>query len=372
MGRLETQSNRRLNIVIAAGGTGGHLFPAQSLAFEMRKKHPNIEITFIGAGLKNNKYFDENLFEYIDIKSATPMKKHPVRMLKALFSIFVGILSCMKHLKRISPHLIISFGSFHTFPALFAGRLKNISMMVVELNVIPGRVNRLCSKWAQLSFVQFPCTAKHLKGQSICAHIPILHLNAPITQKGARRHFHLDPEIPTLLVFGGSQGARSINYFFCEALELLISRGLNLQVIHITGTHEGEALLRPFYEKRNILAYVKAFEEKMDYAWAAADLNISRAGAATLTELITFNVPSILIPYPYSTEGHQSKNAAYVVDAIHGGAIIEEKELSASILAETITDFLSGNKLATMREALHQFREKGKKRDLCSLILENT
>jgi len=371
MERLEVRPNERLNVVIAVGGTGGHLFPAQSLAMEMLQKHPNIEITFMGAGLKSSDYFDGDLFEGIDIKSATPMKKNPVKMLKALFSIFRGILSCIKHLKRISPHLIVGFGSFHAFPVLFAGKLNNISIMIIELNVFPGRVNRLCSKWAHLSCVQFSCAAKYLKGRTVCAHIPTLHARDHITQERARRHFYLEPKTPTLLVFGGSQGARSINYFFCKALKLLISQGLNLQVIHIVGSHAGEESLRLFYEKQSIIAYVKAFEENMYYAWAAADLNISRAGAATLAELITFNVPSILIPYPYSTESHQSKNAAYVVDVIHGGAIIEERKLSASILAKMISDFLSSNKLALMRKALSQFKEKENRQDLCSLILEN-
>ena len=109
----------------------------------------------------------------------------------------------------------------------------------------------------------------------------------------------------------------------------------------------------------------------MDCAWIAADLSISRAGAATLAELIEFTVPSILIPYPFGTENHQGKNAAYVADEIRGGLALEEKELNARILAGAIIDLLSGEKLSLMKKALYRFKEDEKKRDLCSLVLEN-
>ena len=109
----------------------------------------------------------------------------------------------------------------------------------------------------------------------------------------------------------------------------------------------------------------------MDFAWKAADLSISRAGAATLAELIEFTVPSILIPYPFGTENHQGKNAAYVADEINGGIALEEKGLNARILAATIIDLLSDDKLSLMKKALYQFKEDEKKKDLCSLVLEN-
>ena len=362
---------KELNIVIAAGGTGGHLFPAQALALEMLQKHPHVRITFVGAGLKTNTYFKKDLFTFLDINSATPITKHPVKVIKALLSISKGLFSCMNHFKKNHPDLIVGFGSFHTFPALLAGKLKKIPIVIFESNALPGKVNRFCSKWAKVSAIQFSHASDYLKGKSICVQMPLLKQQETITKKQARHYFHLDPEKLTFLIFGGSQGAQAINRFFCGALEPLLAQGLDFQVIHIVGNDKRAEKLRAVYKKNQILACVKAFEEKMDCAWTAADLSISRAGAATLAELIEFTVPSILIPYPFGTENHQGKNAAYVADEIQGGLALEEKGLNARILARAILDLLSGEKLSLMKKALYQFKEEEEKRDLCSLVLEN-
>lgn len=362
---------KELNVIIAAGGTGGHLFPAQALALEMLQKHPNVRITFVGAGLKTNAYFKNDLFPYIDIKSGTPVKKHPIKVMKALLSISKGLFRCMKFYKKSQPDLIVGFGSYHTFPALLAGKIKKVPIMIFESNALPGKVNRFCSKWARVSAIQFSHASDYLSGKSICVQMPLLKQEENLTKKRARDYYKLDGEKLTFLIFGGSQGAQAINRFFCEALEHLLAAGLDFQVIHIVGNEERAEKLRVVYEKYQIPACVKAFEEKMDFAWKAADLSISRAGAATLAELIEFTVPSILIPYPFGTENHQGKNAAYIADEIHGGIALEEKGLDARTLATTIIDLLSEDKLPLMKKALYQFKEDEKKKDLCSLVLEN-
>lgn len=362
---------RELNVVIAAGGTGGHLFPAQALALEMLQKHPHVRITFVGAGLKTNAYFKNDLFPFLDIKSGSPIKKHPIKVIKALLSISKGLLRCMKFYKRTQPDLIVGFGSYHTFPALLAGKLKRIPIMIFESNALPGRVNRYCSKWAKVSAIQFSRASEYLKGKSICVQMPLLKQHEEISRAKARDYFGLDREKFTFLIFGGSQGAQAINRFFCGAIEFLLAQGLDFQVIHILGSNDRLDKLRAIYEKYEIPAAVKAFEENMDFAWTAADLNISRAGAATLAELIEFTVPSILIPYPYGSENHQGKNAAYIADEIQGGVALDEKDLSGRILAQTINDLLAQEKLPLMKKALIQFKKQESKRDLCSLVLEN-
>lgn len=365
------KTQRYVNIIIASGGTGGHLFPAQALALEMRQNTPHIHITFVGTGLTNSAYFKRDCFTFLDIKSGTPIKKNPLQLAKALLSIIHGLIYCVKYYKEHSPDLIVGFGSYHTFPALCAGKLKNIPIILFESNVVPGRVNRFCSKWAKVSAIQFPQTAKYVKGKTCCVHMPLFQQQKTITKKQARHYFHLDVERVTLLVFGGSQGSVVINSLFCNALEALLTSGLIFQVIHIVGSDKSIEQFQLLYKKQKVLACVKSFEGKMEYAWRAADLAISRAGGATLAELIEFVLPSILIPYPFGSEKHQNNNAAYIADEIRGGIVLEEKGLHASVLAKVIIDLLSGEKLCLMKRALYHFKEGNKKQNLCSLVLEN-
>ncbi|QVL58250.1 MAG: undecaprenyldiphospho-muramoylpentapeptide beta-N-acetylglucosaminyltransferase [Simkaniaceae bacterium] len=366
------ETGRGLNIIIAAGGTGGHLFPAQALALELIQKHPDIRITFIGAGLKKNPYFKKDLFPFVDIQSGTPFRKQPLHIIKALLKISQGIANCFKFMGKKKPDLIVGFGSYHTFPAIYAAKLKKIPIIIFESNALPGRVNRFCSKWAKVSAIQFSHASEYLKSKSVCVQMPLLKKEEGVSKKEARAYFGLEEEKLTFLIFGGSQGAQSINRFICGALEPLIQNGIQFQVIHIVGNPERAGKLEEVYKKNQISASVKVFEEKMEYAWAAADLNISRAGSATLAELIEFTVPSILIPYPFGTENHQSKNAAFVTDEIKGAVTLEEKGLRGVILAEAIMRLLDNDReiLKEMKGALRSFKEEENKQDLCSVVLK--
>ncbi|MCB1106594.1 MAG: undecaprenyldiphospho-muramoylpentapeptide beta-N-acetylglucosaminyltransferase [Chlamydiia bacterium] len=366
------KAEHRLSIMIAAGGTGGHIFPAQALALELAQKLPKAQITFVGAGLKDNDYFKKDLFPFLDIRSGTPFKKNPLKILKALLHISQGVFRCLKFFSKKAPHAIVGFGSFHTFPALFAAKLKGIPIIIFESNALPGKVNRFCSKWAKMSAIQFSHASKYLHGESVCVQMPLIK-KREVTRKEARSYFNLDSETLTILVFGGSQGAQSINRFFCGAVQLLVSQGIDFQVIHIVGDEKRAERLKDFYEKLATRACVKGFEDKMEYAWTAADLNISRSGAATLAELIEFCIPSILIPYPYGSENHQMKNAIFVSDKVQGALSLDEKEMHGDTLAGHILDLIgnSGEKLKEMRKNLYSYKEKENKQDLCSVVLNS-
>jgi len=365
------RKKEKVHIIIASGGTGGHLFPAQALALEILQKAPYTHITFVGAGLKKSAYFKKDLFAFFEIKSETPIKKRPLKRIKAWLLILQGFLRCVKFFKKTAPNLIVGFGSYHTFPALCAARAKKIPIVLFEPNVFPGKVNRFCSRWAKLSAIQFLQAAKYLQGKPCPVQMPRFNRQKTITQKQARSYFHLDPEKVTLLVFGGSQGSASINSLFCNALTSIIAYGNPFQVIHIVGRDKSIGYFQDLYEKEHILAYVNSFEKNMEYAWRAADLTISRAGGATLAEIIEFMLPAILIPYPLGSENHQEKNALYIADEIRGGVILREEGLHPSMLAEIVIDLLFKEKLHPMKKALSSFKEDGYKQQLCSLVLEN-
>jgi len=367
---LESTANR-LNVMIAAGGTGGHLFPAQALAHKLLEKHPEINITFIGAGLNTNHYFKKEDFSYLDIKSGTPFKKHPAQVLKALLKLVQGTLRSFRFFVRKKPDVIVGFGSFHTFPAILAAKLRKIPIVIFESNALPGKVNRYCSKWAKVSAIQFSHAGEYLGSKSICVHMPIPN-RSNVSEDVARKYYGLDEKTFTFLVFGGSQGAEAINRFFCGAMSALSEKGVEFQVIHIIGLEKRAEKLIEYYKSKGIPACVKVFEDKMEYAWAASDLTISRSGAATLSEMIEYAVPSILIPYPYGTENHQGKNAAFIADEIKGAICLEEKGLNGLILADHILKLMenSNEKLHLMRENLKKYREEESKQDLCSVVLK--
>ncbi|MEM8727779.1 MAG: undecaprenyldiphospho-muramoylpentapeptide beta-N-acetylglucosaminyltransferase [Chlamydiota bacterium] len=368
---MEENSND-LNILIAVGGTGGHLFPARALALELIRKRPAVRITFIGAGLKKNTYFEKDLFPFLDIDGETPFKKAPIPILKALLKISKGLKHSLRFIEQKKPDLIVGFGSYHTFPAICAAKLKKIPIILFESNAFPGRVNRFCSKWAKISAIQFSPARDYLKSDCVCVRMPGLKKERAPSQKKARTYFGLEEGRLTFLISGGSQGAQSINRLICGALEPLTLKGIRFQVVHIVGDVRRIDKLRAVYENYRIPSSIKVFEKKMEYAWIAADLSISRAGSATVAGLIEFSIPSILIPYPFAIDKHQSRNAAFVTEEIKGAVTLEEKSLRGSILADTIGRLLDNDRegLKKMKGALKHFKKEENKEDLCSVVLK--
>jgi len=360
-------------ILIAAGGTGGHLFPAQALADSLLKKEEHIEVLFAGKGLASNRYFHRDRFHFRDISSGTFFRGNLAAIFSSLWGIVRGVRQAMLILKEFQPDLIVGFGSYHTFPILVAALLKKIPIALFEPNSIPGKVNRLFSRFAVLSAVQFTEAIKHMSG-------PTVEVSIPLWQKGehhnikaeeARHYFGLFPDVATLLVFGGSQGASSINKIVCEALESM-QGSKKLQVIHITGNSKEIAHVESCYKKIGILACVKDFETKMSSAWRAADFTICRAGAATLGELIAFEVPAILIPFPRAADDHQTKNAQFLEDEVRGGIHLREALLNAQKLSFALEQMLNSDDagICAKRKAIRAFKAQKEKKDLCSVICE--
>lgn len=362
-----------LKIVIAAGGTGGHLFPAQALAFDLIKTKPDMQVLFISPNLSKNPYFQKNCFSYREIASASPYKKKFIQLIKACLSLMQGTIQSLYHLAKIRPKVVIGFGSFHAFPILLAAKIYRIPLILFEPNTAPGKVNRFCSRWSRFTAIHFPCAAKYLKGKAIGVRMPLLRKESDISPKKAREYFNLDPNQLTLLIFGGSQGARAINHLFTLSIEKLLNKRLSFQLIHIVGDPKQAQEISEMYAKNNIHASVKLFEKNMVMAWLAADLSISRAGAGTLAEQIEFGVPGILIPYPYASENHQEQNASFISEEIKGGVKLIEKELTSDQLALTIEILLAkgAHQLKLMKKSLQNFKKNHDKKDFSSAIIDH-
>lgn len=362
----------KYRILIAVGGTGGHLFPALTLAKQITKTDPQTEILFIGGGLSKNRCFDQKAFPSRDVECGTLSPKKPLKSLHSLWKIAQGIFTSRSILREFSPDLVIGFGSYHTLPTLLAAKLQGTPFLLHEANRIPGKVNRLLSPYAKLTGVHFPDTALRLKGAVQTIPLPLREgfRFGATTKKEACSYFGLNPLHPVILVFGGSQGAQAINNLAAAAIAQ-VSKHHRVQVLHFTGNVITSKQLQHTYTHAHIPAAVKEFENRMDLAWQAADLVVSRAGASTLAESLEFEVPTILIPYPHAYN-HQESNADYMADVVGGAVKHIEKGLTAETLAAEISDLLSndGHALTIMKQAMHDYKSAAPAKPLYNVVLD--
>jgi UDP-N-acetylglucosamine--N-acetylmuramyl-(pentapeptide) pyrophosphoryl-undecaprenol N-acetylglucosamine transferase len=364
-------------ILIATGGTGGHVYPAMGLAQQLLSEVPEVRILFVGGGLEHNRYFDSRRFACESISCGFLSGHSPWPFLRASYRITKGIWQSRRILREFMPDVVVGFGSYHAFPSVVAAKLMSIPIVLHEANMIPGKVNRFLAPWAELIGVQFPETARLLeektrgkvKGKAIEVGVPLREgfKYASISKAQALAYFGLDQNKVTLLVFGGSQGAAAINQIIKQALSALKRP---LQVLHIAGESKCVQELSAFYEEKGIKACVKSFENRMEIAWQAADLAICRSGAGTIAEQMEFEVPAILIPFPRATENHQEHNADFMVATVGGAVKFLENEATSSRVVLCLHDLLKNEAelLRRMQMAIAQYKKHARGRDLCSLI----
>lgn len=359
--------DKHKTVLFAVGGTGGHLFPAQALAQELKQKKLEVEVFFAGGHLKSSPYFQNGSFPYQDISSATIFKKNLRSLAKSLMTLGKGIIESYTLLRKLKPSLVVGFGSFHAFPLLLAATLQRVPFILFNPDVAAGKVNRLFSKRALFSAVQFLETEQYIKGAVLPVQMPLLALQKKMptfSKEEARKSYGLNPNCKTLLVFGGSQGAKAINQVVPE-----IVLKEDFQIIHLAGSEAQAQELISIYKKMGIRFCVKAFEDKMAIAWSAADLAICRAGAMTLAEMLSFEVPAVMIPYPYAY-AHQKKNAQLMEQEIGGGVVIEQSQLSVGKLSETLDQLMVQDRLVEMKEHLKEYKQKTASQSLSEWIIE--
>lgn len=360
-------------ILIATGGTGGHVYPAMALAQQLLAEVPDSEILFVGGGLETNRFFDRTAFPHCTINCGAFFSYSPKALLATFYNIGKGIWQSRRLIREFNPAVAVGFGSFYAFPPLVAAKMMSVPLILHEANSIPGKVNRLLSKWAAVTGVHFPETIHLLNGKAVEVGMPLrkgFRLQ-PGLKKEARHHLGLKSDISTILVFGGSQGARMINHTVLDALRTMKTK-YPFQVLHVSGDQASAEELQKCYQDEKIDAVVKPFEERMQLAWQAADLVICRSGAGAIAEQLEFEVPGILIPFPRASENHQEHNADFMVGTVGGAVKLVEKGLTPQRLAFCLGEFLKddGAMLQAMRHAMHSYKKHSRTKDLCSLVKE--
>ncbi|MCP4681436.1 MAG: undecaprenyldiphospho-muramoylpentapeptide beta-N-acetylglucosaminyltransferase [Desulfobacterales bacterium] len=321
--------------MIAGGGTGGHLFPGIAVARELQDRFENVEILFI-VGKK--KIESEILSGYgysvtsIDVEGA--IGRGWKKGISVLVKLPKSLLQSASIAKEFSPDLVFGMGGYCAGPVCLAAKFMGIPTAIHEQNSYPGLTNRFLSRFVDIVFISFEESREHFKKEKL-----ILTGN-PVRNELFSDHDKRndDQKDFTVLIIGGSQGAKAINEKFIEALEYLNREGRNPQVIHQTGEQDYGRVVKD-YRNRKLSGDVTPFIQDMGAAYKRADLVISRAGATTISELAVLGKPSILIPYPYATNQHQDINARSLV-GVGAAKMISQGELDGESIARLMMGYM--------------------------------
>jgi UDP-N-acetylglucosamine--N-acetylmuramyl-(pentapeptide) pyrophosphoryl-undecaprenol N-acetylglucosamine transferase len=328
-----------LRWVVAGGGTGGHVTPALALAETIAARGDSVRIFGSERGLETRLVPDAG-FELVALPGRQVMGQSLGARLRAVVDLARGCVAAWRALGAGSADVVVSVGGYASVPAVAAAAVRRLPIALVEPNAVPGRANRAAARVAALIFVQFDEAAAALGGSQRASGLRTLGI--PLRQslveafaKGPPRRV---PEAPfRLLVAGGSQGAKQINEAMIEAAKILDPA--RLEVFHQTGEADRERVAEA-YRSAGFRAEVVAFERDMPSRYHWADLAVCRAGALTVAELAMAALPSLLVPYPYAADDHQSANARSLARA--GAArVLDAKSLTGADLARELADLLA-------------------------------
>ena len=328
----------QINLVVTGGGTGGHLFPGIAVSEAFMNRFPGSEVLFVGTG----RGMDVKALAGRGLKTAS-IRCHGLKgksgfsRFRTLLELPFSLLQALILIKRFRPDLVFGVGGYVTGPVVLAARLMGIATCIHEQNSIPGVANRALGRFADRIFVSIPGS------ESFFPREKTLLTGNPVRRELLADRALKDKKGVTLLVLGGSQGARSVNELMIEAFSKYRDKlPEDFRVIHQTGSHD-ESMVRDSYNRMSIQAEVSAFFENMADIYEDVDLVVSRAGATTLAEITVKKIPAILIPYPFAADGHQEKNGRYLVA---GGAAVmfAQKDLSGDTLGSEIISMLIDKK----------------------------
>ena len=344
-----------MRILIGAGGTGGHVYPA--LATAQALLHDNEaapKLYFIGAlgGMERKLVAESGLdFDgYHEVLAGPVHGVNPVRIISSLIKLKLGSIQAFTHLRAIRPRVILLTGGWANLPVALSARLLRIPTVIYLPDIEPGLTIKALQPFAQKVAITVASSARFFpRDKTVVTGYPLLDSRLAADKARGLTYFGLDPDRKTLLAFGGSRGARNINIALEKHMAQLLASGI--QVIHITGELDWERSQRQLgvladHNHYHAFAYL---HEQMGLAFAAADLALCRAGASTLAELPLFGLPAILVPYPYAWR-YQKVNADYLAE--RGAAV----RLNDEDMSEKLYDTVSGLMLDEAR--LKEMRAK--------------
>ncbi|MGO9376941.1 MAG: undecaprenyldiphospho-muramoylpentapeptide beta-N-acetylglucosaminyltransferase [Dissulfurispiraceae bacterium] len=325
-----------MRVIIAGGGTGGHLFPGIAVAEEFIKRSRAARVVFVGTerGIEARIIPKEGYpIEYLSAEGM--VGKTPLKKLKAFYLFLVSLFQSRRIILSVRPDIVIGVGGYASVGMIFTAHFMGIRTIIMEQNSVPGRANRFLGNFVDaiaatyqesLSFFQREKT--FLTGNPVRKKI-LMKDAVDITGS-----FGLGKDRFTVLIFGGSLGARTINNAMSEALHYLLDLRENIQFLHQTGEKDLKTAMEG-YKKLGFACMVLPFIYQMADAYTVADLIVCRAGASTLSEITAMGKASVLVPYPYAASNHQESNARKLED-MGAATVILDKHLTGEVLAKVI------------------------------------
>ncbi|MFQ5834662.1 MAG: undecaprenyldiphospho-muramoylpentapeptide beta-N-acetylglucosaminyltransferase [bacterium] len=339
-----------MRVLIAAGGTGGHIYPGLAIASYLKEHRLADEILMVGGGRELESYLVSSQgFSFRQIGIQSYPRYFSGKWIVFGWSVCISFLQSLFILWTFKPQVVIGMGSFHSCPLIMLAFFFGIPNLICEQNVRLSLSNRLLAPWASRIALSFSETQKYLSPRLLrktyLTGNPIRSEIIKARKEEAIEELELDKDKLTLLFLGGSQGAHSLNRFGIEAVKLLVREklGKEIQVIFITGKKDVE-WVRTSFKSLAVKSLILPYLPQMEYAYAASDLVVCRSGATTLAEITSRGLPTILIPYPHATGGHQWKNAE-VLQTVRAARLILEKDLTAEKLKATILGLIANKSL---------------------------
>jgi UDP-N-acetylglucosamine--N-acetylmuramyl-(pentapeptide) pyrophosphoryl-undecaprenol N-acetylglucosamine transferase len=343
---------RALRVLIAGGGTGGHVFPALAVAAKLRQVSPESSVVFVGSrgGLEEKLVpahgYDLRLLEVGKLRGAGALARA-----RTLAGLPLAGVQALRLILEVAPDVVVGVGGYASGPMALAAWLRRIPLVLLEQNSIPGTTNRLLARLATRVVCAYRSAARRLPADRT------LLLGNPVRPELlAALQAEREPRGgagPTLLVLGGSQGAHALNDLVTGAAPALAQRFPKLHIVHQTGPSDRDRVAAA-YQQAGVDAQVSAFVDDMAAVYRQADLVLSRAGATTLAELCVAGLPAVLVPYPFAADDHQAENAAELVEG-HGALSFRQSELTVERLGSVLEELLADpSRLVAMSAAMRR------------------
>lgn len=339
------KGKKKLHVIIACGGTGGHLFPGIAVGEVLSARGHDVtllisekKIDSLAASGHPDLRFEKLPF------LAMPRPWSP-KMIAFLTGTYKGLAAARALIRKHEADVVLGMGGFTSLAPIVAGRREKCRTLIHDSNAVPGKANRLTARFCDVVLLGFEDCKQHFP-----KHPDVRVVGTPVrttlrlkVKDDAHAFFKLDKNKKTLLVMGGSQGARGVNRVVCMALEQFEKMGI--QLLHIAGPTDYEEV-RDAYARHPLLTqHVAAFCHRMELAWQVADLAIARSGASTLTEIAHFGIPSILVPYPFAADDHQTKNGV-IFERTGAALLMPESTINATTLADAVRTILTDPSVA--------------------------
>jgi UDP-N-acetylglucosamine--N-acetylmuramyl-(pentapeptide) pyrophosphoryl-undecaprenol N-acetylglucosamine transferase len=357
-------------VLIACGGTGGHLYPGIAVAQILQQRGHRVLLLISEKKIDSLAASGHPELQFARLPFLAMPRPWSPKMLSFLKNLWSGTRTCRRLIREHQIDTVLGMGGFTSFAPLYAGKKAGCRTLIHESNAIPGKANRLNARFSSTVLLGLdPCRSHFPHHPDVrTVGTPIRSSMTGTQSEDPHAFFKLNPQLKTLLIIGGSQGARGINRVVGMALPEL--EQLGIQILHITGPGDYEDAINSYAKQPLLPQHVAAFCHRMDLAYRAADLAVARAGASTLAELAHFQVPSLLVPYPHAAEDHQTRNAEIFARA-GASLLMPEATLNASTLTQTVRDILSSpSRQNTMKQAAATLAGHNPAADIADLITQ--